>query len=125
MPGDIVHEFITSIEGGNLEHALTLLSDEVEYDNVPFGKVYGREAVRGILGPFLSGYDQVQWVVTHQVATGDADNGVVMNERLDRVRKGEEWFEIALAGLFVLRHGKITVWRDYFDRAQFEQSYAR
>jgi len=62
MPGDIVHEFITSIEGGNLEHALTLLSDEVEYDNVPFGKVYGREAVRGILGPFLSGYDQVQWV---------------------------------------------------------------
>jgi len=63
--------------------------------------------------------------VTHQVATGDADNGVVMNERLDRVRKGEEWFEIALAGLFVLRHGKITVWRDYFDRAQFEQSSAR
>ena len=46
-----------------------------------------------------------------------------MNERLDRARKGTEWAEIALAGLFVVRHGKITVWRDYFDRGQFEQSY--
>ena len=39
-----------------------------------------------------------------------------MNERLDRFRTGDTWVELPVAGVFVVRHGKIALWRDYFDR---------
>lgn len=125
MPGQLVHDFITHIERGDMEAAYAMLSDDVEYDNVPVRKVFGRDAVRASLDPFRARYDEVVWEVLHQVANGDLTNGVVMNERIDRVRKGDDWAEIALAGLFVVRDGKITLWRDYFDRAQFEASYRK
>lgn len=116
MPAALVTEFITAIERGELEAALALLSDDCEYDNVPMGKAFGRDAVRNTLAPFLAGYDRVEWVVHHQVASGDRTHGVVMNERLDRFRKGGTWVELPVAGVFVVQHGQITLWRDYFDR---------
>lgn len=116
MPAVLVTEFITAIERGDLESALGLLSDNVEYDNVPMGKAFGRDAVRNTLAPFLGGYDEVEWVVHHQVASGDRSHGVVLNERVDRFRKGDSWVELPVAGVFVVEDGLITLWRDYFDR---------
>lgn len=116
MPGALVTDFIRSIERGELETALGLLSDSCEYDNVPMGKVFGRDAVRNTLAPFLAGYNEVEWVVHHQVASGGHTNGVVLNERLDRFRKGDTWLELPVAGVFVVESGQITLWRDYFDR---------
>lgn len=116
MPAALVTEFITAIERGELESALALLSEDVEYDNVPMGKTFGRNAVGKTLAPFLARYDRVEWVVHHQVASGDHTHGVVMNERLDRFGKGDSWLEMPVAGLFVVDDGLITLWRDYFDR---------
>ena len=63
-------------------------------------------------------------MVHRQVTQDDGDgSGTVMNERTDRFRMGEgddaRWAEIPLAGLFVVRGGHITLWRDYFDDATF------
>jgi limonene-1,2-epoxide hydrolase len=115
MPGALVDEFITAIERGDLPHALGLLSEACEYDNVPMGKVFGPAAVGTTLTPFFERFTGVEWVVHHQVASGDLASGVVMNERSDRFRRGEEWVELPVAGLFVITDGKITLWRDYFD----------
>jgi limonene-1,2-epoxide hydrolase len=116
MPADVVTHFIKAVERKDLDHALSHLTDDCEYDNVPLRKVVGREAVREILGPFLAAYDQVEWRVLHQVESGNLDQGVVMNERLDRFHAGDRWLELPVAGLFVIRHGQISLWRDYFDR---------
>jgi limonene-1,2-epoxide hydrolase len=116
MPTDVVDSFFRSIEAIDLEQALTHLTDDVEYDNVPFGPVTGRDSVRATLGPFLDGFEEVSWVVLHQLSTGSLDQGVVMNERIDRFRRGDRWLELRVAGLFVVRHGQIAVWRDYFDK---------
>ena len=116
MPAALVTNFITAIERGDLAHAITLLSDDCEYDNVPMGKVFGAVAVNDTLAPFLARYDRVEWIVHHQVSSGNLDHGVVMNERADRFRTGETWIEMPVAGLFLVRHGKIALWRDYFDR---------
>lgn len=124
MPTDVVDHFIAAIERHDLEHALTHLTDDCEYDNVPMGKVIGRDAVRATLGPFMAGFEEIVWDVTHQVSTGNLDQGVVMNERLDRFRKGDRWLELPVAGLFVVRHGQIALWRDYFDRDQLLQQMA-
>lgn len=116
MPAALVTNFITAIERGDLAHAITLLSDDCEYDNVPMGKVFGAVAVNDTLAPFLARYDRVEWIVHHQVSSGNLDHGVVMNERADLFRTGETWIEMPVAGLFLVRHGKIALWRDYFDR---------
>ena len=123
-PGETVTSFIQAIEADNLERALELLDPEVEYDNVPIGKVHGPDAVRDILAPFLAGCSAVEWVVHRQVTQDDGDGcGTVMNERTDRFRMGEKddarWVEIPLAGLFVVRDEHIVLWRDYFDDATF------
>ena len=125
MPAALVTKFISAIERLELPHALALLSDDCEYDNVPLGKVVGPEAVGNALAPFLDRYDRVEWVVHHQVSSGNLDHGVVMNERLDRFRSGEKWVELPVAGLFIVRHGKIAVWRDYFDRDTLLQLLAQ
>ena len=116
MPAALVTNFITAIERGDLAHAITLLSDDCAYDNVPMGKVFGAVAVNDTLAPFLARYDRVEGIVHHQVSSGNLDHGVVMNERADRFRTGETWIEMPVAGLFLVRHGKIALWRDYFDR---------
>ena len=124
MPAALVTNFITAIERGDLAHAITLLSDDCEYDNVPMGKVFGAVAVNDTLAPFLARYDRVEWIVHHQVSSGNLDHGVVMNERADRFRTGETWIEMPVAGLFLVRHGKIALWRDYFDRDTLFQMLA-
>ncbi len=116
MPADVINSFISSIERMDLDHALSHLTDDCEYDNVPMGKVFGRDAVRSTLAPFFSGFDRVEFVTHHQVSSGNLDHGIVMNERLDRFGRGDEWLELPVAGLFVVDHGQISLWRDYFDR---------
>jgi limonene-1,2-epoxide hydrolase len=111
MPIDVVTSFISAIERMDLDHALTHLTDDCEYDNVPMGKVFGR-------------YEEVEWVIVQQAASGTLDEGVVFNERVDRFRAGDRWVEIPLAGVFKIRHGQISLWRDYFDRDMLLQAIA-
>jgi limonene-1,2-epoxide hydrolase len=124
MPAALVDEFITAIERGDVAHAIGLLSEDCEYDNVPMGKMFGPEAVGTTLTNFLARYDGVEWVVHHQAASGNLEHAVVMNERSDRFLRGAEWVELPVAGLFVIDHGKITLWRDYFDLASLQRALA-
>lgn len=117
MPADVVSSFIAAIERNDLDHALSHLTDDCEYHNIPLDPVVGRDAVRGVLQPFMANYDEVQWLVLHQVESGTLDHGVVFNERVDRFRSGDRWLDLPVAGVFVVRHGQIAEWRDYFDLA--------
>jgi limonene-1,2-epoxide hydrolase len=38
-------------------------------------------------------------------------------ERLDRHRLNDKWVELPVTGVFEVKHGLITYWRDYFDAA--------
>ena len=116
MPGELVAEFIAAIERKDLSAAIALLAPECEYDNVPMGKVHGPDAVAATLAPFLAGFDTVEWIVHHQTERGSTDDGVVLNERLDRFGRDGTWLELPVAGVFVVQRGRITLWRDYFDR---------
>jgi limonene-1,2-epoxide hydrolase len=108
---ETVTAFIRAIEAKDLDGALALAADDIEYDNVPMPTVNGVEATREFLMTFVTGTDEIVWVVHHQVAAGD----VVMNERTDRFRTGDRWIEIPVAGVWHVRDGRITLWRDYFD----------
>ena len=119
-PGEIVNTFIAAIVAKDLDAALALVTDDVEYDNVPMAKVHGPDGIRSALEPFMTSVGRVEWVIHHQIEQGD----VVMNERVDRFELGDRWMELPVAGLFVLRDGRIALWRDYFDLGTFEREMA-
>src|SRR3954452_2595057 len=118
-PAGIVTAFIATIESLDLEGALAFLADDVEYDNVPMGKVFGIDAVRAGLGPFVAGFEQVDWPVSRIASSGTVEHGIVFTERVDRFRRGDTWLELPVNGVFEVRDGRIALWRDYFDLATF------
>ncbi len=123
-PDELVRTFINHIEAKDLDAACSLMTDDCEYDNVPMTKVFGIDAVKQILGPFTSGCSEIDWVIVRQSAAGDMTSGVVLNERIDRFKMGERWVELPLAGVFEIKNGKISLWRDYFDLATFQKAMA-
>jgi limonene-1,2-epoxide hydrolase len=120
-PDETVTEFIRRMGAKDVDGAFALCADDVVYENVPMPPVYeGKEAALAFLGPFIASTDEVAWPVHRQAATGD----VVMNERTDRFRFGDKWVEVKVVGVWEVRDGAITLWRDYFDSAEMNAGLA-
>jgi limonene-1,2-epoxide hydrolase len=116
-PAETVDAFIAAVERRDLDAALELVSDDCEYDNVPMGAVHGREAMRQVLAPMVASATAIEWVVHRRAAEG----ALVFNERLDRFEMPFGWLEVAVAGVWEVRDGRITLWRDYFDEASYRR----
>ena len=111
-PGEIVTALVRACEARDLDTVCSLVTDDIEYDNVPVGVVHGPDGVRSVLsGGVTAAATDVEWVVHRQVESGDT----VMNERTDRFLVDDRWFEIPIAAVFVVRDDKVALWRDYFD----------
>jgi len=110
-PEDIVNLFMEHINAKDLDSATSLLSENCEYDNVPMGKVFGRSVIYEYLLPMMERCSEIDWVTTRQAAA----DGLVLNERLDRFLWPHGWIEVPVAGIFEVKDGEITLWRDYFD----------
>ena len=123
-PGEFVTRFIENIEQSHFTAAMDMVSDDFEYDNVPITKVFGKYAMIAILSEFIAEATKIEWLIHHQVSSGDMEHGVVMNERTDRFEMDGRWIELDIAGLFVVSEGKIALWRDYFDRESFTKALA-
>jgi limonene-1,2-epoxide hydrolase len=108
---ETVNKFLVAAAKRDYDTALPLLTDDVEYQNMPIGPVKGREAVKEQLEALLAMGGDSEWKVLREVADGD----VVMNERVDRFEIGGTWADLPVMGVFVLRDGLIAEWRDYFD----------
>lgn len=115
----IVDEFIARIVRMDVDAACELVSDDVEYDNVPMGKVFGPDGIKGLLGQMVGALDGAEWVIHRQVAT----DTLVLNERTDRFGKDGKWIDLPVAGVFEVRDAKIVLWRDYFDMATFTSQF--
>ena len=111
-PEEVVTALIRACEARDLDAVEALVTDDIEYDNVPIGKVFGPEGVRRVLsGGVSEAASQVEWVIHRQVASGNT----VMNERTDRFLVDDKWIEIAIAAVFEVRGDRVSLWRDYFD----------
>jgi limonene-1,2-epoxide hydrolase len=119
-PQETVDEFIHRICSGDIAGACDLTTPDVVYHNVPMSPTVGRDGMREVLEMLAGMIDETEWVVHHTASTGN----VVLNERADRFRKGDLWVELAVAGVFEVNDGRISVWRDYFDMTQFNDSFA-
>ncbi len=119
-PQETVNQFIHLVTSAQLEAAVALCAEDVEYDNVPMGKNMGRQAVQEFLSPMLDGME-VEFITHREAATGN----IVMNERTDRFTKNGKTADILVTGVFEVNDaGEIALWRDYFDMGQAAEVFA-
>ena len=77
-----------------------------------------RDGIEGFAGMA----EAIEFVV--HASAENPETNTVMNERTDRFKIGERWVEARVMGVFELRDGKISSWRDYFDLAEFQSQMA-
>ena len=111
---DIVHAFLDHMERLDYDAGLKLVSDSCEYVNPPpLPVVHGPAGIRGVLEPFFAPTLENEFKILRESSSGP----LVFLERLDRHRLADKWVELPVTGVFEVREGKITYWRDYFDAA--------
>ncbi len=118
---EIVRDFIALWGTRDLEAILAALAPDCVYHNMPWEPLVGHDAIRQGLAIFIGDAAEIDWRVYHSAQGVD---GAVMTERLDRFLIKGKWLEFPVMGIFELRDGLITHWRDYFDSAQVQAAMA-
>jgi limonene-1,2-epoxide hydrolase len=112
-PLDVVRAFMVAMTVLDYDTALTFVAADVEYENMPLAKVQGPAGIRAVLEPFFAPTIENEFVILREAQAGH----IVFLERLDRHHLSTGWVELPVTGVFEVREGKITLWRDYFDAA--------
>jgi len=120
QPIDVVTAVMVAMEKLDYDTAMTFVSDDCEYVNVPpIPTVYGPDGIRGVLEPFFAPTLSNEYIIKTTAEAGP----VVFMERLDRHQLAKGWVELPVTGVFEVHDGLITAWRDYFDFATIERGF--
>ena len=112
---EIIQAFVDAWNRNDTEAALAFLSEDILYHNIPMPLLEGIEAVREFFAN-VGTISDTRWVMLN-IAEND---NVVLTERLDDFKLNGKQVSLPVMGTFVLKQGKITEWRDYFDLATFQ-----
>jgi limonene-1,2-epoxide hydrolase len=121
-PIQLVERFLDLMSAKEIDGAMELLSEDVEYANVGLPTVRGRERVRRLgratLGMAGAGFE----VYVHAIS---ASGSTVLTERTDVLKFRRLRAQFWVCGRFDVRDGQIVLWRDYFDQANVLPAFAR
>ena len=116
---DITDDFIQAWNKLDLDAIMEFFAEDAAYANVPMGPPHvGKAAIRAFIEGFIGSAEAIEFIVHKQV---EGEDGVVMNERLDRFLINDNWVELPVMGVFEFTDGKISAWRDYFDMSRFNE----
>lgn len=116
----IVERFLFALSDQDFATADELLADDVAYQNVGLPTIHGRVRVVKLLSG-MEGRMAFEVKFHRNVAEGTT----VLNERTDALVLGPLRMQFWVCGVFEIRDGKITLWRDYFDFFDFTKSFVR
>lgn len=112
-PIEIVTDFCAAFDRLDWDAIHAHLADDVIYHNMPMEPTNGLAAFKAVYAAFP--VSEASFEIHHIAANGY----VVMTERTDRFVLAGQPIIIRVMGIFEISHGKIAVWRDYFDMAEF------
>ena len=117
----VVEKFLYALRDKDLDTAGALLDDNLVYENVGLPTIRGRRRTMklfaGMQKPSM-GFD----VKFHRVA---AVGHTVLTERTDALIFGRVRLNFWVCGVFEVREGRITLWRDYFDLFDMTKALVR
>jgi limonene-1,2-epoxide hydrolase len=117
----VVETFLYALRDKDFDAADAVLDDDLVYQNVGLPIIRGRQRtmklMRGLDRP-NAGFD----VKIHRIA---AEGSAVLTERTDVLAFGRFEAHFWICGVFEVRDGRITLWRDYFDTIDFIKGIVR
>ena len=114
--GAVVDSFMQAWNNMDVDAVMDHFTEDAAYANIPMGPPHvGKAAIREFIDGFMGSTSAIDFIVHHQVAR----DGVVMNERTDKLVMDGRTVELPVMGVFELSGDKIAAWRDYFDMSAF------
>jgi limonene-1,2-epoxide hydrolase len=105
-----VEAFLSALQDEDFDAIDTLFDDDLVYENAGLSRIRGgrrtAKLLRGMQGRI--GFE----VKIHRIA---ADGSAVLTERTDALIFGPLRIQFWACGIFEIRNGRITLWRDYVD----------
>lgn len=115
-----VEVLLSALANQDTEGAGAVLDENLVYQNVGFPTVRGRARA---LKLFRSMEGRLGFEVkTHRIAVNGAS---VLTERTDALVLGPIRLQFWVCGVFEVRDGRITLWRDYFDTFDMVKALVR
>lgn len=112
--GRTVETFLYALQDEDFDTADSMLADHIAWQNVGFPTIRGRQR---IVKMFRRGQGRIGFQVKiHRIA---AEGNEVLTERTDALIFGPLRMQFWVCGVFEVHGGKITLWRDYFDKFDF------
>lgn len=115
----ITTEFVNAWTAMDIDRIMDFFTDDAVYINIPMDPPNrGKQEIRAFIEGFIGMTSAIEFIVHHQVESAD---GIVMNERTDRITINGKTVELPVMGVFEFSDGKISAWRDYFDMGKFSE----
>ena len=115
----LVERALTALTSKDYETLESLLAYDVVYQNVGIPATRNRRSTMAV----MRATRRIRLEVTiHRTA---ADGSTVLNERTDAIVIGPFRLQFWAFGVFEVRDGRITLWRDYFDFADCARGLLR
>ncbi|PZV38796.1 limonene-1,2-epoxide hydrolase family protein [Mesorhizobium kowhaii] len=121
-PRLIIEAFLDAWNENDVDRIHSFMSEDIAYHNIPMEPIHGRSAARAFAEAFGVGTTmKAEWELVHIAEQGD----IVMTERIDSfIDPNGNRVTVPIMGVFRIRDGLISEWRDYFDLATFERQLA-
>jgi limonene-1,2-epoxide hydrolase len=110
-PAEVVSTFLNAFAAGDADLAVSLVADDLVYENVSLPTIRGKKRFEKGARDFYKrglGFE----VVIHRITE---DGTTVMTERTDALTFRRFRSQFWVCGVFEVHDGVITLWRDYFD----------
>ena len=115
-----VEVFLAALQDQDIDAAGAVLDEHLVYQNVGFPTIRGRARAMKL---FRSMEGRARFEVkTHRIAV---NGSTVLTERTDALVFGRVRLQFWVCGVFEVKDGRITLWRDYFDMFDFTKALAR
>ena len=111
----IIRDFIAAWSRLDAGELVGYFTEDGVYYNMPAEPVSGKDNLLKFIGGFIANWSKTDWDILNLLAEDD----IVMVERLDRTRIGDKAVDLPCLGIFEMKDGKISIWRDYFDMGTY------
>lgn len=111
----VVRDLCQAFSRMDVDELLEFFEDDAVYVKMPVGRFVGKDEIRGTLEEFFGPEVRVEFEILALVASADT----VCVERVVHFETGGNRFDLPAMAIFeVTPAGKVSGWRDYFDRGQ-------
>ena len=121
-PTSVVRQFLELLAKGDVDGAVELLDEDVDYINVSLPTIRGRDRVHRVFKAMEKVNGAGFEVYFHGISE---DGSTVLTERTDVLIWGPMRVQLWVCGRFDVRNGQITLWKDYFDWLNFTLAMVR